>query len=58
MSQSKKEKYAREFMAEEGLKGKSRRIKIMRIIDQVGFDKKKIKTALLRTTISERINHN
>lgn len=45
------DKFAREFMAEEGLKGKSRRMKIMRIIETVGFDKRKIKTALLRSEI-------
>jgi len=59
MSKSKEEKeeFAKEFMAEEGLKGKARRMKIIRIIDHVGFDKKKIKTALLRTSINERISH-
>jgi hypothetical protein len=55
MSQSEEEKFAREFMADEGLKGKARRMKIIRIIENVGFDKKKIKTALLRSTITERI---
>ena len=40
---SEKEIFANEFMAEEGLKGKSRRIKIIRIIDMVGFYKRKIK---------------
>jgi len=39
------------------LKGKARRIKIMKIIDKVGYDKVKIKTALLRSTIAERIQH-
>lgn len=53
---NKKEKFAKEFMLEEGLKGKARRIKIMRIIDQVGFDKKKIKVALLRSTITDRMH--
>ena len=52
-----KEAFAKEFMNEEGLKGKARRIKIMRIIDKVGYDKKKIKIALLRSTIAERIKH-
>jgi hypothetical protein len=51
------EKFAREFMAEEGLKGKSRRMKIMRIIESVGFDKRKVKTALLRSSIEDRIEH-
>ena len=54
---NEKEEFAKEFMLEEGLKGKARRIKIMRIIDHVGFDKKKIKVALLRSTITERIHH-
>jgi len=44
-------------MKDENLKGKARRIKIMRIIDMVGFDKRKIKTALLRSTINDRISH-
>ena len=44
-------------MTEEGLKGKARRIKIMSIIDKVGFDKQKIKVAYLRSTIAERIHH-
>ncbi len=55
--EKKKEAFANEFMAEEGLKGKARRIKIMKIIDMVGYDKRKIKTALARSTISERIKH-
>ena len=50
------EEFAKEFMVEEGLKGKARRIKIMRIIEQVGFDKKRIKIALMRSTITERIH--
>jgi predicted house-cleaning noncanonical NTP pyrophosphatase (MazG superfamily) len=49
------EEFANEFMSEEGLKGKARQMKIMRIIEAVGFDKKKIKTALLRSTIKNRI---
>ena len=52
-----KEDYARKFMEEEGLKGKARRIKIIQIIDSVGFDKRKIKVALQRSTIDERIQH-
>jgi hypothetical protein len=44
-------------MTEEGLKGKARRIKIMTIIDKVGYDKAKIKVAYLRSTIAERIHH-
>ncbi len=55
--ENKKEEFAREFMAEEGLKGKARRIKIMNIIDKVGYKKDKIKVAYLRSTISERIHH-
>ena len=48
--ESKREEFAKQFMAEEGLKGKARRIKIMKIIDTVGYDKGKIKTALARST--------
>ncbi|MFX0027491.1 MAG: hypothetical protein ACFE8M_13905 [Candidatus Hermodarchaeota archaeon] len=55
--ENKKEEFAKQFMLEEGLKGKARRIKIMKIIDKVGYDKVKIKTALLRSTIAERIQH-
>ena len=55
--ENKKEEFAREFMTEEGLKGKARRIKIMTIIDKVGYDKAKIKVAYLRSTIAERIHH-
>jgi hypothetical protein len=55
--EKKKEDFAKEFMAEEGLKGKARRIKIIRIIDMVGYDKGKIKTALARSTINDRIQH-
>ncbi|MFX1574280.1 MAG: hypothetical protein ACFFB0_16185 [Promethearchaeota archaeon] len=51
------EEFAKEFMAEEGLKGKARRIKIMKIIEMVGYDKGKIKTALARSTITDRIHH-
>jgi hypothetical protein len=51
------EEFAKEFMTEEGLKGKARRLKIMKIIETVGFDKRKIKTALLRSTIQKRIDH-
>jgi len=53
----KKEEFARQFMGEEGLKGKARRIKIMKIIDTVGYDKGKIKTALARSTLADRIQH-
>jgi hypothetical protein len=56
-SEKKKEDFVQQFMAEEGLKGKARRIKIMKIVDQVGFDKQKVKVALLRSTITERIKH-
>jgi len=52
-----KEEFAKQFMTEEGLKGKSKRIEIMRIIDLVGYDKRKIKTAFARSTITERIDH-
>ena len=55
--ESKSEEFAKQFMAEEGLKGKARRIKIMKIIDTVGYDKGKIKTALARSTLAERIHH-
>ena len=55
--EAKKEEFAKMFMVEEGLKGKARRIKIMKIIDTVGYDKRKIKTALARSTIVERIQH-
>jgi len=54
--ENKKEEFAREFMTEEGLKGKAKRIKIMNIIDKVGYDKAKVKVAYLRSTISERIH--
>ena len=57
VEEKKKEDFAKEFMLEEGLKGKARRIKIMKIIEMVGYDKRKIKTALARSTISERIQH-
>lgn len=57
VEENKKEDFAKEFMLEEGLKGKARRIKIMKIIDMVGYDKMKIKTALARSTIVERIHH-
>lgn len=50
-----KEVFAKEFMEEEGLKGKAKRIKIIQIINRVGFDKRKIKVALQRSTIDERI---
>ena len=55
--ESKSEEFAKQFMAEEGLKGKARRIKIMKIIDTVGYNKEKIKTALARSTLAERIHH-
>ncbi|MHA2394552.1 MAG: hypothetical protein ACXAEX_21690 [Promethearchaeota archaeon] len=55
--ESKKEEFAKEFMAEEGLKGKARRIKIMKIIEMVGYDKGKVKTALARSTLADRIEH-
>lgn len=55
--ESKKEEFAKNFMNEEGLKGKAKRIKIIKLIDKVGYNKNKIKIALLRSTIKERINH-
>ena len=55
--ENKREEFAKEFMADEGLKGKARRIKIMNIIDKVGYNKEKIKVAYLRSTIAERIHH-
>jgi hypothetical protein len=57
IEEKKKEEFAKEFMTEEGLKGKARRIKIIKIIDMVGYDKRKIKTALARSTINDRIQH-
>jgi len=54
---AKREEFAKEFMVEEGLKGKARRIKIIKIIETVGYDKRKIKTALARSTITDRIHH-
>ncbi len=53
--EKKEEDFAKEFMAKEGLKGKARRIKIMKIINTVGYDKRKIKTALAKATINESI---
>ena len=55
--EKKKEDFAKEFMISEGLKGKARRIKITQIIDTGGYDKRKIKTALARSTIVDRIQH-
>ncbi len=51
------EEFAREYMKERELKGKSRRMKIMRVIESVGFDKRKIDTALQRASINKRITH-
>jgi hypothetical protein len=56
--EKKKEEYAKQFMAEQGLKGKAKRIAIMKIIDTVGFNKNKIKVALLRSTVKDRIHQN
>ncbi|MFW9771636.1 MAG: hypothetical protein ACFFFB_08675 [Candidatus Heimdallarchaeota archaeon] len=53
--ESFKEEFAKKFMVEEGIKGKATRIKIMRLIDIVGYNKKKIKTALLKSNIMDRI---
>ena len=55
--ESKKEEFAKNFMIEEGLKGKAKRIRIIKIIEKVGYNKNKIKVALLRSTIKERINY-
>lgn len=52
-----KEEFAKEFMKEEGLKGKAKRLKIIRIIDMVGYDKRKIRNALQRSNITEKIIH-
>lgn len=52
---SEVEIFANEFMATEGLKGKARRMKIMKIVEDVGFDMKKVKTSYLRSTINDRI---
>ena len=60
MSENKenfKEEFVKEFMNEEGLKGKAKRIKIMRIIDIVGYDKRKMRIALQRSNIAEKISH-
>jgi hypothetical protein len=58
LEDQRKEEFAKKFMEEEGLKSKAKRIQIMKIIDTVGYDKKKIKIALQRATITERISHN
>ncbi len=57
MEEKKKEDFAKEFCLEEGIKGKARRIKIVKIIETVGYDKGKIRTALARSTITDRIQH-
>ena len=57
IDKSEIEEFANEFMQEEGLKGKARRLKIIKIIESVGLNKKKIKTSLLRSTINDRIHH-
>ena len=57
LEENKKEEFAKRFMVQEGLKGKAKRIRIMKIIDSVGYNKNKIKIALLRSTIKERIIH-
>ena len=60
MSENKenfKEEFAKAFMSEEGLKGKAKRLKIMRIIDMVGYDKRKVRNALQRSNIAEKISH-
>jgi len=55
--EGKKEDFAKQFMVEEGLKGKAKRIKIMNIIDKVGYDKRKIRVAFLRSKITEIVQH-
>ena len=57
LDEQKKESFAREIMAELELKGKSKLLKIFKIMDAVGWDKQKIKTFFLRSTIGERIKH-
>ncbi len=57
VDKSEVEAFANEFMKDEGLKGKAKRIKIMKIVETVGFNKRKVKTAFLRSTINERIDH-
>ena len=54
------EDFANEFMRTQDppIKGKARRIKIMKIIETVGFDMQKVKVSYLRSTINDRIeNH-
>ncbi len=53
------ENFANEFMQGESppIKGKARRIKIMKIIETVGFDMQKVRVAYLRSTINDRIEH-
>ena len=51
------EDFANEFMRQEGIKGKARRIKIAKIVETVGFDMQKVKVAYLRSTINDRIKH-
>ncbi|TFG00904.1 MAG: hypothetical protein EU541_00915 [Promethearchaeota archaeon] len=51
------EEFAKQYMEKRELRGKSRRMKIMRIIETVGFDERKIETALQRATINKRIEH-
>lgn len=54
-----REDFANEFMGSftPPIKGKARRIKIMKIIETVGFDMQKVKVAYLRSTINDRIEH-
>ena len=49
--------FANQFMSQEGIKGKARRIKIAKIVETVGFDMQKVKVAYLRSTINDRIEH-
>lgn len=55
-----REDFAKKFMLEAfptPIKGKARRIKIMKIIETVGFDMQKVRVAYLRSTINDRIEH-
>ena len=47
------EAFANEFMNEEGLKGKPTLNKILKIIEEVGLDKKKVKDTFLKIQAKE-----
>ena len=53
------EEFANLFMTsmDPPIKGKARRIKIMKIVETVGFDMQKVGVAYLRSTINDRIEH-